>query len=296
MDFTLKTYQTLLQSLIQNQYHFLTFHDYILKFSIIENSIPQSFNLSTSQQLNNSTFQSLNFSIPKLSIMRHDVDRLPQNALSIAKIENTFGIKGTYYFRIVPESFDLKIMQSIAELGHEIGYHYEDVDLVLRRLKSELRTQNGKIDENKLIDVAYESFCNNLELLRKHFDIKTICMHGSPHSKFDNRIIWKKYSYKKLGIIGEPYFDIDYNQFAYFTDTGRRWNGRNVSIRDKVNSKYNFDFRTTMSIIKNIEILPDKLIINIHSHRWFNLGLGWFSELIFQNVKNLLKYYIKYGQ
>ena len=33
-------------------------------------------------------------------------------------------------------------------------------------------------------------------------------------------MIWDKYDYKKLGIIGEPSFDIDWNEFAYFTDTG----------------------------------------------------------------------------
>lgn len=33
--------------------------------------------------------------------MRHDVDRKPQNALRMAKLENDLGIKVTYYFRII---------------------------------------------------------------------------------------------------------------------------------------------------------------------------------------------------
>ena len=37
------------------------------------------------------------------------------------------GIKESYYFRAVPESWDEDIIKEIAELGHEIGYHYDDL-------------------------------------------------------------------------------------------------------------------------------------------------------------------------
>ena len=59
-------------------------------------------------------------------------------------------------------------------------------------------------------------------------------MHGSPCSKSDCRDIWKKYDYKKPGIIAEPYFDINFDEVFYLTDTGRRWDGWKVSLRDKV--------------------------------------------------------------
>ena len=39
----------------------------------------------------------------------------------------------------------------------------EDVDLVVRNQSSEIRDQNGEIDREKLIDLAYKSFCSNLE-------------------------------------------------------------------------------------------------------------------------------------
>ncbi|MBA7531110.1 hypothetical protein ES705_23321 [subsurface metagenome] len=41
-------------------------------------------------------------------------------------------IKGTYYFRIVTQSFNPEIIEQIAELGHEIGYHYEDFVLAVK--------------------------------------------------------------------------------------------------------------------------------------------------------------------
>lgn len=236
MDFTQDCFKALLETLKAKKYNFSTFKEYIL---------------SGIQPINYSTI-----------IFRHDVDRFPQNSKKLAELEHSIGINGTYFFRVVPESYDLKIMNKIADLGHEIGYHYEDVDLVYRSQKSDIRNQNRAVNKDKLIDFAYESFYKNLEMLRKNFDIKTICMHGSPRSKFDNKIVWEKYNYKDLGIIGEPYYDTDFNKFAYLTDTGRRWNGNKVSVRDKVTSKYKFDFKTTSQIIENIDVL---LILNIIS-------------------------------
>ena len=272
LDFTLKKYTELIGALLKRDYQFYHLRDII----------KQDGNIAE-----------------QIIILRHDVDRLPKNSLLMAQVEKSFGIKGTYYFRIVPESYDLKIMEKISGLGHEIGYHYEDVDVVIRNYKLRIRNEE---DYQKLIDLAYENFCKNLEMFRKNFDIKTVCMHGSPRSKYDNKIIWSKYNYKELGIIGEPYFDIDFNEFAYFTDTGRRWNGNKVSIRDKVNSKYNFNFKSTKQIIENIDHLPPKLMFTIHPERWDacpvkwsdflfhgDKTLPWIKNLIWQNVKNIVK-------
>jgi len=46
-------------------------------------------------------------------------------------------------------------------------------------------------------------------------------MHGIPLSKFDNRLLWAKYDYRDFGIIAEPYFDIDFDEVLYLTDTGK---------------------------------------------------------------------------
>ena len=143
----------------------------------------------------------------KRIVLRHDVDRIPYNALKMAEIEHNFGIQSTYYFRIVKESYNPEIIRKIIKLGHEVGYHYEDMDLA-----------KGNIDR------AYQMFEKNLSHFREFYPVKTICMHGSPYSKWDNRKIWKKYNYKDSNIIAEPYFDVDYDKVLYITDTGRRWN------------------------------------------------------------------------
>ena len=299
-------------------------------------------------------------------VLRHDIDRFPHNALKMAHLEYLLEIRGTYYFRIVPESFDVAIIEKIAELGHEIGYHYEDLDLVRGNSSkvipvqrslgevggdrfqvggTEIRSQNQPVPSNQysatsnpayakkqapagsqqpatdLIDFAMESFVKNLEKMRKIVDVKTICMHGSPLSPYDNRLLWTKYDYRDYGIIGEPYFDVDFSKVAYYTDTGRRWDGDSVSVRDKVvlgdrsqvkgdrsrrsinkpettpshlspNTYHLFPkYRTTHEMIKAIEEgrFPQKVMLTVHPQRWHDRAMPWVRELVWQNVKNVGK-------
>jgi len=99
-DFTLTTYKKLIQELLTSGYSFQTLRDFIQQHSD-----------------------------GKTVILRHDVDRLPGNALVIAKIEKEAGITASYFFRILEESYDEDIIKRIAEMGHEIGYHYENLSL-----------------------------------------------------------------------------------------------------------------------------------------------------------------------
>ena len=249
MDFTIKQYVQLIKTLQDQSFAFQTFSEF------------------TSNQY------------PKTIVLRHDVDLLPQNSLRFASIQFDLGIKGTYYFRAVPESWDENIILQIAEMGHEIGYHYETMD-----------TAKGNID------LAWDQFRFHLDKLSELVEVKTICMHGSPRSKFDNREIWTKYHYKSLGLIGEPYFDIDYNKVLYLTDTGRRWDGYKVSLRDKIpdhQERWNHEglvFQSTKDIISGISKLPDKIMFTFHPQRWHNNFQLWSKELLVQRIKNTAKY------
>lgn len=260
MDFTIKRYREFLECLKRAGYSFQAFEQY------------------------------LNNPIEKVIILRHDVDLRPQNSLVTAKLEHDLGIVGSYYFRIVKESNNPDIIRKIAELGHEIGYHYETMDTA---------SKNSQL----LVDLAYDEFCKNLEYFRTLYPVKTICMHGSPLSKYDNKDIWKKYDYKKLGLIGEPYFDVDFSKVLYLTDTGRRWNGERVSVRDKVQKSFNnsvnpqlstvnYTFRHTKDIINAAEkgLLPNQIMITVHPQRWNSSPLPWTKELVIQNIKNIVKW------
>jgi hypothetical protein len=219
--------------------------------------------------------------IPQMNVivLRHDVDLLPYNSLRFAKIQHDHGVKGVYYFRAVPESWDETVIKEIHALGHEVGYHYEN-----------LTTCEGSMEK------GIKNFEFNLERLRQLVPVSTICMHGSPRSKFDSKDLWNHFKYQDFDIIGEPYFDIDFNKMFYLTDTGRRWDGWKVSVRDKMPQqaewvKKGFVFQSTKDIIKAAleGRLPNQMMMTFHPQRWNDKSLPWFKELISQNIKNQVK-------
>ena len=246
MDFTLTIYKKLLIALKQANYYFITFEEFC------EGRAEGKF-----------------------VILRHDVDLRAENSGEMAKIEHELGIKASYYFRIVPQSNKPEIIKKIAGLGHEIGYHYEDLSLSCG-------------DTEK----AIKHFEKYLTYFRQFYPVKTICMHGSPTSRIDNKDIWKTNSYRNFGIIGEPYFDVDFNKVFYLTDTGRSWDGEKYSIRDKVRSTFAQKYSTTGQIIENANNLPDKIMITTHPQRWTNNPAAWLTELVLQTAKNQVKYFL----
>jgi hypothetical protein len=245
MDFTISIYKKLLHALINQGYQFQSFEAYLKN--------PKE----------------------RVILLRHDVDDRKLHSLEFAKIQAELGIVGTYYFRVVPKSFDKQVIQEIHKLGHEIGYHYEDMDFA-----------KGNPDE------AIKYFKKHLEKLRAVAPIQTICMHGSPKSKYDNKDVWQKYDYKKYDIVGEPYFDLNFDDMAYYTDTGRMWDGFKVSVRDKVKSSGQFPvFHTTHEMIECIEAgqFPQRVMMNFHPQRWTDNQWLWRKDAFIQNLKNQVK-------
>jgi hypothetical protein len=207
-------------------------------------------------------------------LLRHDVDARPWQSLRCAQIEEARRIRSSYYFRKTPKFNCPEVIQEIIALNHEIGYHYEELSLT-------------KGDSDKAIDI----FEDNLAYFRLFYPVQTICMHGSPTSSFDNRDLWKKYDYRRWGIIGEPYFDIDFNDMTYLTDTGRCWNGQKFNVRDKVKGSTFSRLHTTGDIIGAIAagILPDRIMITTHPQRWTDNRWQWWREFISQKLKNQAK-------
>jgi hypothetical protein len=266
MDFTRDIYQKLIASLKIAGYSFQTFSDFLRNKR------------------------------RKTVVLRHDVDKLPRHSIVFARLQAQMGIRGSYYFRAVPESWNEKVIKEIAAMGHEVGYHYENLTTVARRFDRKLK--NGGLDQ--LLAAGIADFESNLQRLRKLVSVQTICMHGSPLSRFDSKDLWKKYNYNDFGIIGEPYFDIDFEEVFYLTDTGRRWDGYRVSVRDKVPQfqehweQQGLVYRSTYDIIQALETrrLPDKIMMTFHPQRWHGSFYSWFQELCWQNLKNQYKRFL----
>lgn len=255
-DFTLDIYRTLLETLQAKGYQLISYRNYVMTSCRDDD---------------------------KYVILRHDVDAKPENSLKTAQIEKSLGAKATYYFRVGKESNNPEVIRAIVALGHEIGYHYEDMSLC-----------GGDIDK------AYDHFQTWLDYFRQYYAVETICMHGAPTSKWDGKDLWKKYDYKALGIIGEPYMDTDFSDVFYLTDTGRCWDGYKVSVRDKIPefqdewTKAGLTWHTTSQLIAAIEQgrLPKHVMMTTHPQRWTNQKGAWYRELIVQNFKNIIKKFL----
>ena len=257
-DFSLDIYRTLLETLQAKGYRLIPYADYL------------------KGEERKATGE-------KLVILRHDVDARPQNSLKTAQIEHSLGAKATYYFRVGKESNDPQVIKAIAQLGHEIGYHYEDMSLC-----------GGDVDK------AWSHFQTWLDYFRQYYAVETICMHGAPTSQYDGKDLWKKYDYKTLGVIGEPYMDTDFSKVFYLTDTGRCWDGYKVSVRDKI-PQYQDEWtakglvwHTTPQLLQAIEEgrLPQQVMITTHPQRWTNDSALWWKELVLQNSKNIIKRFL----
>ena len=254
LDFTLLTYRQLLETLKECGYTFITFKQYC---QTPADKLPERF-----------------------IILRHDVDLRAKNSLATAQIEHEFGLQASYYFRVVPESNQPDIIRKIVALGHEVGYHYEDMAIM-----------SGDTEK------ALAHFQQQLSYFRQYYPVSTICMHGAPTSQWDGRTLWKHIDYREFGIIGEPYFDVDFSQVFYLTDTGRRWDGYKVSVRDKIPqyqdlwTEKGWVYRRSSQIIEAAKktTLPSRIMITTHPQRWTNNPLLWIGEMLLQTAKNTIK-------
>lgn len=99
MPVLLELYQKFIEALRNGCYQFQSFQDFIKK------------------------------PLNKVVILRHDIDRRKYKALVFAELEYKLDIRATYYFRILPVSYNENLIKQIANMNHEIGYHYEDLSL-----------------------------------------------------------------------------------------------------------------------------------------------------------------------
>ncbi|MBP5318695.1 MAG: hypothetical protein J6Y77_04775, partial [Paludibacteraceae bacterium] len=234
-DFSHTAYRQLLEALQQAGYRFLTFGQY-LQAKASGSALPE-----------------------KYVMLRHDVDQCANDSTKISNIEYSQNVRASYFYRawILDDPRELLAVKAV---GHEIGYHYED-----------LVTAEGDLER------AIGYFEQHLNKLRLYADVSTICMHGSPRSKYDSKALWQRYDYHDYGLQGEPYFDLDLSQVCYLTDTGGRWDGYRFSVRDKMPDRYQHDwesrgwrYHSTFDLIAAIRqgSFPPHVMLTTHPQRW----------------------------
>lgn len=250
IDFTLQQYERLCLSLVKAGYTSIGMSDYLRNTPHDDSQVV---------------------------LLRHDVDSRALHSLKLASIEHTHQIKATYFHRMIPSVYSPRAITATAQMGHEIGYHYETLAIA-----------NGDMAQ------AIALFEQDLAVLRQLVPITIASMHGSPLKKWDNRAIWQDVSPQSMGLLGEAYRDFDYNKIQYYNDTGRTWNPHRYNLRDKTSHAPRIIIDSTDELIRLIQSRQLKhLCISTHPERWHNMSLAWLQQNIRDTAINAFKVILK---
>ncbi|WP_254270971.1 hypothetical protein [Haloarcula marina] len=247
-DFTDAAYARLLDTALDAGYEFLTVRDYIRC-----DDLPERF-----------------------VVLRHDVDRKPENSARFARIEAERDVPSTYYFRTIDKVFKPEILREVESLGHEVGYHYEDLDRA-----------DGDVVEARL------SFGDHLERLREHVTVDTVCMHGNPLTPHDNRDMWDTAAdLEPWDLLGEAYLSMDFTDVTYFSDTGRTWEDGALKIKDHTMGEG--EKRVSADTTADLEALlrshrVDRACLLTHPNRWADSTPELVAEVAKDTITNVGK-------
>lgn len=211
---------------------------------------------------------------PRL-FLRHDVDSMPPAAVELAKIESELGLKSTFFFRCVRSAFDPDVIETIHEMGMEVGYHYETLDRA-----------------DGIPQRAIEITKDDLKRLRQIAPVTTVAMHGNPLTPYDNRDLWKYYDYHDLGIKLEAY-EIISDKLKYFTDTGRNWDETRGNMLDMGKTVTEIRLTDTPSLIRYVQKNIADVCISAHPNRWSSQPLIWSYNLAYDTTGNIVKGLLK---
>ncbi|OEF58806.1 hypothetical protein [Enterovibrio norvegicus] len=193
--------------------------------------------------------------LSKTLIIKHDVECRPDLALKCAQIEHDQGITATYYFHgffnQTPEH--VEIMQRIQSLGHEVGFHYDVLDLC----------DGDYIKANALFSKTLEDFRLN------GINIYSICPHGNP---LKVRCGWNsnKDFFKDVDIANSyPHlFDIVngvnvFDNVDYYSDAGYALKSIG-DIRDNDKPSDQIDVKVSLDEVLDKDSVS---ILSVHTHR-----------------------------
>lgn len=225
----------------------------------------------------------------KFLVLKHDVETNPKKALELAKIENKYNHRGSYYVQgyLLNSKKNISILRKIQELGHEISYHHDVMD-----------SNNGNLI------MARQEFEMFVELFNSNgFYIKTVCQHGNPvierKDYNSNRDFFRDANTRKKfeGIyeIMVNFKDRVETDYEYLSDSGYGWkvifDPENNDVVDT--SKKDIALDDIEAVFKYIK-KNNSIILSTHPHRWNkNILRAKVKKYIFMSVKKVVKILLK---
>lgn len=199
-------------------------------------------------------FNSWSSDFKNIFILRHDVDQSLEQSIKIAKIENNYNIKSTFFLWLRSPFYNIfekkysDIIYKISNLGHQIGLHFDE---------NVYKIENEK-NLNKFIE-------KEVNLIKTYFNINiyAISMHRPSKWLLNNDVKLDKY----INTYEKRFF----KDFKYFSDSRRQW--KEGCICNKIDVKR-----------------YDKLHILIHPFWWVDKDINFnerMSDFIRDKVNKL---------
>lgn len=244
--------------------------------SWIESSNLQSCTAEDSLEIN---------SITPFIVLKHDVEGNVPKALKLAQIEHSHGIKGSYYVQafLLESDENIKILQQIKDLGHEVSYHYDVLDAC-----------NGDFIK------AESEFDRILNLFHHNgFTFRTVCQHGNPVKKRigynSNRDFFRNHEIKSrhsnLVDMVVDYSKYTKQPYMYISDAGYMWKHITEPESNDINhNAANIEIGSFDKLKKYITENHTSIILSTHPHRWENTSLKINSRiLIFKIIRKVAR-------
>lgn len=222
-------------------------------------------------------------------VLKHDVETNSRKALELAKIENKYAQKGSYYVQgyLLNDQKNISILKEIQSLGHEVSYHHDVMD-----------SNKGNIFSAK------KEFEKYLSLFNKNgFQIKTVCQHGNPIVErvgyTSNRDFFRDANISEffddiseLMVNFRSRINVDY---SYISDAGYGWkiiyDSENNDILDTSDKDISlFDLTNVANYVEENQ----NIIISTHPHRWHSSRIkAKIKDVIFKVIKTIARVLIK---
>ena len=222
-------------------------------------------------------------------VLKHDVETDVAKAYAIAKIEHSYGHRGSYYVQayLLDSPPNVALLRKMQSMGHEISYHYDVMDSCKGNLLAALHEFEG----------------NKKKFEENGFMLETVCQHGNPVVErvgyTSNRDFFRSLTvqttYPEISDIMVNFKEARRTEYTYYSDAGRQFN---MIFDPLFNDIYNSDDKNVA--FKDLDILLDAIlnsgnhIISIHPHRWNDSEFRYtLQTLIFKAIKSTAKCLLK---
>jgi hypothetical protein len=186
-------------------------------------------------------------------ILRLDVDYRERHAIYMARIAERYDLRGTFYFRRGANGFNLEAMRAVAALDHEVGYHFETLDIC-----------RGDFDQAEALLLDHLA-----ELRAEGLTIRTVAAHGSTptaptYCRNLDLFVKRPDLFERADLLGETTLSINFTKVTYLSDATWAWH-RYDHYQPGTTGE-----ATSLDEIKNELARRDAgLYINFHPHQWF---------------------------